>query len=211
MKPQTSIIFLLAISICICKNVDARQAAAPSSQGPGGNAQKTTQILIPASLTTYLDSKKLKPGGAVEVKTVGIVHLADGRVVSRGTKIVGHVTQAKARSGGDTESLLGVIFDKIDLTEGKVLLINGVIRAVAPKIDVGADPNMHGLNGHAPLGVSNRGALWPVPPLDEHSEGVEGIEKLHLYSDGLLKSDEKTVKLESGSQIILRVLLAGGD
>jgi len=212
MKTNISVLVLLAIVVCVFKNVGAAQTTPPVSQGPGAAAQKTTQILIPAHLTTDLDSRKLKPGDVVVVQTVGKVLLADGKVIPRGTKVVGHVTQAKAQSGGDAESSLQVVFDKIDLPDGKVLLINGVIRAIAPNIGAPEDPSLvKGIGGFSPGPDMQRRANWPATGLTEQSEGVEGIEGLHLYDNGLFKSDKKTVLLYKGSQIMLRVLLAGGD
>ncbi len=110
-------LLLLAISMCAAGNSTAQQAAAPSSKNPGAGDQPAKQILIPAFLDTSLDSKKRKPGAEVVLKTAGPVHLTDQRIISRGTKIVGHVTESKARSAGDWESSLGIVFDKISLPD----------------------------------------------------------------------------------------------
>jgi hypothetical protein len=202
-------ILLLAVSVCAPTNAGA-QAAAPSSAA----GQKITQILIPASLTSSVDAKKKKPGEEVVVKTAGNVRLADGTMISRGAKIVGHVTEAKARSGSDAQSSLGIVFDKIDMSGGKTLAITGVIQAFAPNPnpDQGEGVNYGGMNQTLQHSTPTAGGSSPVIPiLSEDSVGVQGIKNLQLGSDGVFKSDQKTVKLDYGSQVVLRAQLASGS
>jgi hypothetical protein len=205
-------ILLLAISVCTATNAGA-QAAAPSSPNPAAG-QKVTQILIPASLTSSLDAKKKKPGEEVVVKTAGNVRLADGTVISRGAKVVGHVTESKTRSGSEAQSSLGIVFDKINLSDGKTLAITGVIQAFAPNpnSDQGDGVNYGGMNQTLQHSTPSAGGTSPVVPiLSEDSVGVQGIKNLQLGSDGVFKSDQKTVKLDYGSQVVLRAQLASGS
>jgi hypothetical protein len=202
---------LLAIFTCATTNAGA-QAAAPPSPSPAAG-QKVTPILIPSYLTSSIDSKKKKPGEEVVVKTAGNVRLADGTVISRGAKVVGHVTEAKARSGGETESSLGIVFDKIELPAGKTLAITGVIQAFAPNPnpDQAEGVNYGGMNQTLQHSTPTAGGTSPVVPiLSEDSVGIQGIKNLQLGSDGVFKSDQKTVKLEYGSQVVLRAQLASG-
>ena len=67
----------------------------------GGSAATTTQFLIGGTLAASLDSRKKKAGEEVVVKTIGDMRMSDGTVIPRGTKVIGHITEAKARSGGD--------------------------------------------------------------------------------------------------------------
>jgi hypothetical protein len=204
--------FLLpAVSLCAPANAGA-QAAMSSSQNPGA-AQKVTPILIPASLTSSVDAKKKKPGEEVVVKTAGNVRLADGTVISRGAKVVGHVTEAKARSGSE-QSSLGIVFDKIDLSDGKTLAITGVIQAFAPNPnpDQGEGVNYGGMNQTLQHSTPTAGGTSAaIPILSEDSVGVQGIKNLQLGSDGVFKSDQKTVKLDYGSQVVLRAQVASGS
>ncbi len=205
-------ILLLAISVCTATNAGA-QAAAPSSPNPAAG-RKVTQILIPASLTSSVDAKKKKPGEEVVVKTAGSVRLADGTVISRGTKVVGHVTEAKTRSGGETQSSLGIVFDKINLSDGKTLAITGVIQAFAPNPnpEQGEGVGYGGMNQTLQHATPTAGGTSPVIPiLSEDSVGIQGIKNLQLGSDGVFKSDQKTVKLDYGSQVVLRAQLASGS
>jgi len=178
----------------------------------GGPSKTITQFLIGGTLAASLDSKKKKSGEEVVVKTIGDVHLSDGTVIPRGAKVIGHVTEAKARSGGDSESSLGIAFDKVELKDGKTLTIAGVIRAVGP-------PNESQGGGGVDYGSLNQvaqhaqsGTNWGATQgLNGESVGVQGIKGLELSSDGVLKSGDKTVKLDSGSQIILKAQLGAGS
>ncbi len=180
----------------------------------GGGAAKRTQFLIGGTLAVALDSKKTKPGEEVEIKTIGDERLSDGTLIPHGTKVIGHVTEAKARSGGDAESSLGIAFDKVELKGGKTLAIAGVIWAVGPapepKSGGGVDYGFFGMI--QAVEHTQAGTQWPATPgLNGDSVGVVGIKGLELSSDGVLKSGDKTVKLDFGAQIILRAQFAGGN
>jgi hypothetical protein len=120
------------------------QSALAGKQGQGANTQKTTETsptelttfvsgtLINAELTGSLDSKKVKPDDAVNARTVTDLKTNDGRtVLPKGTKIIGHVTQASARGAGQPESSLGLVFDKAVLKSGQDIPLNAAaIQAV---------------------------------------------------------------------------------
>jgi hypothetical protein len=202
-------VLVLAILAYMGGSADAQQAT-PSAPTQAG-AQKMTQVVLPVSLATALDSKKQKTGTEVIVKVGGTVTLKDGTAIPRGAKIVGHVTDAKARSGGDSESSLAIAFDTISLPDGKTLAIKGTMQAVAP------DPNQDDSGGSVDYGSSMNRSMEhaqggtsvssPVTVLTEQSVGVYGIKNLQLGDDGVLKSNDKSVKLASRSQIVLRAQL----
>jgi len=214
-KIALPMLILLLAATSVAGNSAAQQPANPSSKNPVGDGQQATQILIPAFLDTSLDSRKWKPGAEMVVKTAGTVHLTHQEIISRGTKIVGHVTEAKTRSGSDTESSLGIVFDKIILPDGKTRSITGVIRAVAPNPN---PPESGGVVSYDDIAQtithstpSAGGSSSVIPILTEDSVGVQGIKNLQLGPDGVFRSSGKTVKLETRSQIILRVQMTGRD
>src|SRR6202171_2841387 len=113
------------------------QSALGGKQAQGANTQKTTETspnelttfvagtIINAELTGSLDSKKVKPGDAVNARTTTDLKSADGRtILPRGTKIIGHVTQASARNAGQPDSSLGLVFDKAILKNGQEIPLN---------------------------------------------------------------------------------------
>lgn len=202
---------LLAVSIGAAA---AQQAATPSSPSSKASGQKMTQIFIPTSLSKTLDSKKSKTGEEVVFKVAGVVHLPNGTVISHG-KVIGHVTEAKARSGSDTESSLTIALDKIELPSGENLPVTGIVQAVAPNpnaddsgggVDYGSSLNR--TMEHTQSGVSSSAS---VAILTDQSVGVYGIKNLQLSPEGVLKTDGKMVKLAEKSQVLLRVQIAAGS
>lgn len=199
----------------LCLGVDQRAIAAVRNGAalPPAKAgdQKAGQIPIPLSLETALDSKKRGAGDQVEAKVASQVELSDGRVIPREAKVTGHIVEAKARSKGDSQSSIAIVFDKIDLPGGKSMNIKGYLRAVAPNPN--PDENGGGVDyggsisrslEHAGPGQESHSA---IPILNADSEGAMGMKDLELGSDGVIRSNGKAVKLGHGTQIMIRAEL----
>ena len=182
---------------------------APAPPGLGHGA-------FPVKVIRPLDSSKLKPGDVVEFKTTGTFVLPSGTRVPEGAKVTGHVTEAKARSKGDSQSDLAVVFDQISLGGDKQLAVKGTIQAIAasePEKDPGVanGPTMGknmGAAGWTPTtdikSGSNLNTMNDASPLlTPKSTGVQGMHGLQLGSDGVLTSDGKHVKLGTGVRIIV--------
>src|SRR5262245_31690780 len=74
---------------------------------------------VRAELDKSLDSKKAKTGDEITARTTEAVK-EDGKVVlPKGTKLMGRVTRASARGKGDSDSTLGVQFDRAELKAGQ--------------------------------------------------------------------------------------------
>src|SRR5579885_2975643 len=86
----------------------AQNSSSTTQQTPAAVAHGA----FPVKTVKALDSSKLKTGDAVEVETIGSFKLADGTVVPKGSRLTGHVSDAKARSRGDAQSDLTVDFEK---------------------------------------------------------------------------------------------------
>jgi hypothetical protein len=87
---------------------------------------------LQAELTKPVDAKKAKPGDQVTAKLTQDVKANGHVVLHKGSKLMGHVTEAQARSKGQAESKLGIVFDKAQLKGGEEASINAVIQALAP-------------------------------------------------------------------------------
>jgi hypothetical protein len=84
------------------------------------------------TLQKPLDSKKNKSGDQVIVKSVESVK-SDGRdVLPKGSKIIGHVTAAKAHTKENAESSLGILFDRAVIKGRREIPLHFSIQAVAP-------------------------------------------------------------------------------
>ena len=138
-----------------------RNSADVSSAGSLSSGTK-----IDSTLTKPLDAKRCKPGDPVEARTAQDVK-QDGKVVlKRGTRLMGHVTEAQARASGQSESRLGVVFDHAMLRNGSQIPLNATIQALAvaqssTMADAGPDDMMAAAStmGAASGGVRGGGAL----------------------------------------------------
>lgn len=200
--------------------IGSAQQSASSTPAPAPNGIRAA---IPVVLTESLDAKKLKAGDEVTAKTlVGLE--GKGLSIPSGSKVTGHVTQAEARSKGDPQSSLGIVFDKIDLSGGKERPIHGQIQAVAPSAI--PEPTVGPVGGGtiAKESPGDQGSPVPGPSsslgniqtpnpdgsanqpwrLDANSHGVIGIRHLELDKDSVLTTTDKDLKLDSGTQLLVR-------
>jgi hypothetical protein len=111
----------------------------PSKQPPKNNPQPSASTntalaegsVIQASLTKPVDTKRCKEGDQVFAKTISDVK-SDGKVViPKGTKLVGHVTQAQMSTKDNEESRLGIMFDRAMTKDGQEIPMHTVIQAVS--------------------------------------------------------------------------------
>lgn len=92
-----------------------------------------TGSTVNAVLAKPLDSRKSKPGDPVvataaqNVKSDSDSHV----VIPKGSRLIGHVTEAKAKGKGDADSSLGIVFDRAVLKGGREVPMNSVVQALA--------------------------------------------------------------------------------
>ena len=120
------------------KDKGAAAGASGNSAGTAGiggaSGALSSGTTLQAELSKSLDAKKAKPGDEVSAKLTQDVK-ENGRVVlHKGSKLVGHVTEAQAKSKENAESKLGMVFDKAVLKGGEEVAFSGVIQAVAPPV-----------------------------------------------------------------------------
>ena len=116
----------------------------------------------------------------------------------------------KARSKGDAESSLTIAFQKVILPAGKTLNVTGRLQSVGPNLH-GQDPNAGGVD----YGTSMNRTLEHTGPgqtsystteiLSPESVGAHGIKDLALDAKGILISTGKSVKLDHGCQLIIKM------
>ena len=112
----------------------AKSGNSGASDGQGAAAALSSGTNVQAELSKPLDCKKAKPGDEVSAKVTQDVK-SDGRVVvHKGSRLVGHVTQAQARTKEQSNSTLGIAFDKAILKGGEEVAFTSVIQAIAPPV-----------------------------------------------------------------------------
>jgi hypothetical protein len=102
-----------------------------SAQNEQANGSLASGTAFNAALTSPIDSKKCKPGDPVNAHSTEAAKSEGKTVIPKGAKLVGHVTQASARAKGESESSLGIVFDKAILKNGQEIPLNAGIQAIA--------------------------------------------------------------------------------
>jgi hypothetical protein len=230
-------------------------AGSAGTVGAGTSSVLSSGATLNAELTHSLDAKTAKPGDQVTARVTEDAK-SDGKVVvHKGSKLVGHVTEARTRTKDNADSRLGIVFDKAILKSGQEVSFNGAMQAMAPPVNAalsaageesstlsppgasggvrrsggggllgGATSTATGVVGGATgtvtgsaTGVVNGttgvvGGLTAQGRLTSASQGAIGLQGLTLNSaaagnaqSSIVTSTTRNVKLESGTQMLLKV------
>jgi hypothetical protein len=147
MKHLATILICVVLTLCVralaqttaqagAQSSDQASSTASTSSSAAAQANHTNAglasgITFNAALNTPIDSKKAKASDSVIAHTTESVKSDGKTVLPKGTKLVGHVTQASARAKGDSESSLAIAFDHAILRNGSEVPLSVVIQALA--------------------------------------------------------------------------------
>ena len=115
-------------------------ARASAGQSSISANSRSSSVLLPrgtamvVELEKSIDAKKAKPGDLIKAEVAQDLVSGGKVVIPRGSKAIGHVTEVKPRREGDPQSILGLVFDKIDLKHGEEVRFNGTLQALAPPV-----------------------------------------------------------------------------
>jgi hypothetical protein len=224
----------------------AQNAAQPNV---GAEAQSTRMQLEPgtiirAQLAKSVDAKKAKVGDEVTAKTLDdFLSDKDEVLAPRGSRVVAHVAEVSPRKG-ESQSTLGIAFDKMVLKNGTEVPLKASIQAIGwPESNARAVNQPMEAPGNSgsmsPMPSNNRGGYGAPPPnpggsmpgnagnagtsgtaypdaasingeLTPKAQGVVGMPGVSLSTgaaqDSLLSSPRHNIKLDGGTQMILRVI-----
>ena len=111
--------------------VSTSNAASASAQTGQNSANLSSGTAFNATLSKPIDTRKNKAGDPVTAKTTQATKSNGEVVIPKGSKLVGRVTESKARVKGESESALGIVFDKAVLKNGQEIPLNVAIQALA--------------------------------------------------------------------------------
>jgi hypothetical protein len=121
------LLVLAAVSAPVALSEQSPSQTAAASQ----NTEDIPFMLV--ELSGSLNAKKLKPGDPIRAQVIQDV-LSHGKIVIPAeSKLLGHVTEANARSES-VESRLGLVFDKVLLKHHGEMGFQGIVQAVAPPV-----------------------------------------------------------------------------
>jgi hypothetical protein len=182
-------------------------AANPSAQSP----KLAAGTVIPVELTKTVDAKKAKTGDEVVARVSQYLKASSGEIlVSKDTKVIGHVTEVQARTKEQKESELGIAFDHAVGKSGEMNLPMSIQAIIAPVGNASSDsaggygrsgPATGGATATSPMGSRNGPMEGPPaqpspsaiptagtagstntqrPPITNTTQGVIGIPDLKL-------------------------------
>src|SRR5215470_2351591 len=112
-------------------SANTNTSANAAAQGTQGSSMLADGTVFNATLDKPIDSKKCKPGEPVMAHTTEPVKSDGKTILPKGTKMIGHVTQASARANGQADSSLGIVFDKALMKNGQEMPMNVAIQAMS--------------------------------------------------------------------------------
>ena len=163
--------------------VPAQTAATASPVGQGPKIAPGS--VIPVELTKTVDAKKAKTGDEVVARVTQDLKTSSGEVlVAKDTKIMGHVTQAQARTKEQKESELGIAFDRAMTKRGEMNQPMSIQAIIAPLDNSSAGdsgnsqsaPVSGGGTATSPMSSRNTamgGAPPPPPPSPSAAAGTD--------------------------------------
>ncbi|MCU1223103.1 MAG: hypothetical protein JWQ42_1196 [Edaphobacter sp.] len=109
---------------------NATAAARASAQARQAAISSAYAVNVSAELTKRIDTKNAKVGDEVNAKTTSTANLADGTNLPKGTKLVGKVTDVRAKSSADKTSHLAFALDRAVLRDGREIPVRAVLTSV---------------------------------------------------------------------------------
>lgn len=153
----TAAVLLTAFTVSTLVCVSAAQSLATTHS-------KSNPVIVPqgtflvAELAKSIDSRKAKAGDMVKAKVTQDL-ISNGHVViRRGTKLLGHITEAKPSWADEPQSILGVVFDGVEQKGAEKMSFNAVLEAVAPHVEA---PDVLSTSSYS-YGGGNAGGTQPV-------------------------------------------------
>jgi hypothetical protein len=142
MKPALFAILALGL-------LDSGLVAQDTTPQTGGTAQQAgiariaPGTVIPVELTKSIDAKKTKAGDEVVAQVTQDLKTNNGEmIIPKGTKVIGHVTEAQPRSKEQPESEVGIAFDHAVMKSGSEMQVPLSIQAII------APPSANPANGN---------------------------------------------------------------
>ena len=154
-------------------NAQGTSSSAQTGTGISSTSSLASGTTILATLNKSVDAKKARQGDQIEARAAQNVVSNGSVVIPRGSKLIAHITEVKAREKGQNESSLGIAFDKAVLKNGQEVPLQASIRAIAaapnnaannsPMADMGGMDTSGGMSGDmGPRTGGVGGATGPV-------------------------------------------------
>jgi hypothetical protein len=129
--------------------------------------------VVPAELVKTVDAKKAGMGDEVQAKVNQDLKADDGQVVvPKDTKLIGHITEAQARSKESQQSRVAIVFDHAMLKDGSNVPLPMSIQAIVSQAALRGNANATPDNASQP--ASQPGGGMPSGGTNPRAMGTGG-------------------------------------
>jgi len=138
----------------------ATESSAAAAQAGKANTAAAQTSNVAAELTQKVNSKNARVGDQVLARTTSKAQLADGTSLPRGTRLIGAVTEAEAKSGARHDGHLAFAFDRAVLRDGREVPIHATLQSISAPVAAGAfaEGSDDFAAGAAPVAISGGAA-----------------------------------------------------
>jgi hypothetical protein len=187
--------------------------------GVGSGAPQVKQPVAAASvsaeLTKRIDTKNAKQGDEVDARVTSTAKLPDGTELPRGTKLIGKVTDVKAKSKDDKRAHLAFNIDHAVLKDGKEVPVMVAVTSVTGPAQSSANdmmtPGPGGGGGAAGGGGGAAGGGGAGSTTHAPSPVMAGSEQSQSNAGGVLKSAQDTVPVGNMPGVMLSAASGPGS
>lgn len=184
------------------------------AQGQAAATSPSKPPEIYAILEKVVHPNRVKVGDSVIARMMEPTTLRDGTRIPKGTHILGKVTEIRKRADKEGPSKLGLLFDKAQLKDGKIVQLLMALVSVAPPSEPGPLDSPGTMAGST--AEMEATGSWPSTGPSKVTEaalqpGVSYVPDIKIASVSLeppgtiLESVKSTVYLDSGSRLLLLV------
>ncbi len=228
-----SLVAAILAAMALAQSPAASQTTSPAAKAPLGRI--ATEGAIVAELAKSVDAKKAKTDDKIEAKLTMDVLSHGAIVIPRGTKISGHVIDARARTKQAPQSMVEIAFDRIVLKDGREIPLKATIQAVGAPMLTSAPGNEDASDldlarqteSRPPPGPQEWKSISRTPspasiraansaggaeeppdrggPHRQHVVRMKGIALSNTAQGSAISSTSENVHLSRGTQLVLRV------
>lgn len=128
--PRVARVMQFFISILLLTGIAVSQATTAPTPAP----EKADNRIF-AQLDKLTHAKRVKSGDIVTAHLVAPAKLPDGTELPKGTKLVGSITDVKAKADKEDPSKIGLLFTTVAPKNGKERTVSMVLVTVAPHLE----------------------------------------------------------------------------
>jgi len=228
-----SLVAAILAAIALAQSPAASQTTSPAAKAPLGPIAAGGAIVV--ELAKSVEAKKAKTDDKIEAKLTRDVVSHGAIVIPRGTKIIGHVIDARARTKQAPQSTVEIAFDRMVLKDRREIPLKATIQAVGTPMLTSASDNEDASDldlarqtgSRPPPGPQEWKSISRTPssasiraansaggaeePTDRggqpgpHVVRMKGIVLSNTAQGSAISSTSENVHLSSGTRLVLRV------